>query len=109
MKPATIAILLLLALPATAATYEDKLLDAIHRQENSRRHPYGICDGHRHTEAKAREICRRTVRHAYADWLVSRRDQTFLDFLADRYCPEQCDPAGNRHWKRNLPAILKQP
>jgi hypothetical protein len=103
---------------ARSATYEDRLLDAIHRQENSRHYPYGIKDGHRHTEAEAREIARRTVRHAWADYSLSAsraaRDGeragvrcSFIDFLADRYCPPACDAAGNRHWKRNLKLFLK--
>lgn len=89
-------------------SYEDRLLDAICRQENSRHYPYGIKDGHPHTVREARELCRATVRHAYADWLVTHRAQpiAFLDFLADRYCPPQCDAPGNAHWKHNLPRLL---
>lgn len=26
----------------------------------------------------------------------------FIDFLADRYCPIECDPVGNKNWKRNV-------
>ena len=113
MKPhralaALILTLPLLALEANAASYEDKLLDAIQRHENSARYPYGVRDGRMHTSAQAREIARQTIRNAWLDYLLTPTREDFVDFLGDIYCPKKSDPAGNRNWKRDVKRILKQ-
>jgi hypothetical protein len=30
------------------------------------------------------------------------KSKEFIHYLADRYCPKSVDPAGNRHWKKNV-------
>ena len=32
----------------------------------------------------------------------------FIFFLADRYCPASVDPAGNKHWKKNVSYYYKK-
>jgi hypothetical protein len=45
-----------------------------------------------------------TIEHAWRDW--SGRG-SFVNFLADRYCPISADPIGNRNWRKNVAKICK--
>jgi hypothetical protein len=90
---------------------EQRLATAIYRAEGGPRAnvPYGIHDGHPHTEPEARKICLATIRHAEADFRfqhVSFSAFQFVDFLGDRYCPPSADPTGNRNWKHNVKFFL---
>lgn len=100
--------IVMLATAGHAASYEDKLLDAIQRHENSARYPYGVRDGRMHTSAQAREIARQTIRNAWQDYRASGSREPFTDYLGNIYCPAATDPAGNRNWKRDVKRILKQ-
>jgi len=35
-------------------------------------------------------------------WELAGRPRDFLMFLADRYCPKDCDAVGNFNWKKNV-------
>lgn len=37
-----------------------------------------------------------------------RVNTAFINSLGDRYCPEECDPEGNKNWKRNVKYWFKK-
>lgn len=90
----------------------DRLANAIWFAEGAHMttYPYGIVsvnvDG---DPEKGREICLRTIRHAWKDWLNQGSRVEFIDFLADRYCPPSVDREGNRNWKRNVRYFMEHP
>jgi hypothetical protein len=108
-KSILIASLMILGMAAAASDRLDaaRIADAIKRQENSVRWPYGIKDGHRHTQAQARRICLNTIRHAWSDWNAAGCPGDYINFLADQYCPASDDPQGNLNWKHNIKFFLK--
>lgn len=105
-----ILLLLLSATPLCAATLDvNRVADAIYRAEGGARakEPYGILAVHVHNAAEARRVCIRTIRHAWRDYQLSPQKQTFIYFLADRYCPPSVDPIGNRNWKHNVTLLCR--
>ena len=87
----------------------EKWADAIYFVEGGDQtiYPYGIRSiklfG---DEKKARKICINTIKNNLKRWEKNSEGKTYLDFLADRYCPEETDPEGNINWKRNMKKIL---
>lgn len=57
--------------------------------------------------AEARRICVNTCRNNYKRWIKAGKHGSYLDFLADRYCPPSVDLVGNRNWKRNIKKLYK--
>jgi hypothetical protein len=92
------------ALPKEEA---DRIADAIYLAEGGAkaRVPYGILSLKVRSKTHARKICLNTIQNNYKRWFTSGSKDSFLDFLADRYCPPS-DSVGNRNWKRNVRAIL---
>lgn len=88
-----------------------RIVDAIYRVEGGpkARKPYGILSVNVSSHAEARRVCYNTVQNNHNRWLRAGRPGSYLDFLADRYCPPSVDPTGNRNWKRNIRAILRVP
>jgi len=37
-----------------------------------------------------------------ARWRKAGKPSCFINYLADRYVPRECDPVGNYYWKRNV-------
>jgi hypothetical protein len=69
--------------------------------------PYGIKDGHHHSRAQARVIAINTLHHiesAYRLWPHG----DYVVYVADWWCPEECDPKGNRNLRANLKKILNK-
>ena len=87
---------------------DEEIANAIYKAEGGRktRHPYGILSVKVNSEAAARRVCLRTIRNNRRRWDQAGSPGEYLDFLADRYCPLQADPVGNRNWKRNVRALL---
>lgn len=87
--------------------YAEKLADAIYRQENSVRYPYGIKSiNTRGNAAAARAICLATIRNNWRRWRLAGSPGEYVDFLAARYCPPSEDPIGNANWRRNIKKFL---
>lgn len=89
----------------------EKIADAIYIIEGGAktRFPYGIKSiDTKGDKSFARKICINTVRNNYGRWQNAGRPGKYLDFLADRYCPPSADPVGNRNWKRNIRAYVKE-
>jgi len=99
---------MLAGLPLLAAT-DDEIANAIYRIEGGARAkaPYGILSLKVSSKAMARRICLNTIRNNRARWIAAGRPGSYLDFLADRYCPPSVDPVGNRNWKRNVRKLTK--
>lgn len=43
-----------------------------------------------------------TVRKNRLRWQKAGKPSDFIIFLADRYCPKECDAVGNKNWKKNV-------
>ena len=93
---------------ASDAEYITAVVDAIYRVEGGAKtkHPYGIKSVKVNGEAEARKVCENTVRNNLARWRKAGAKGSYLDFLADRYCPPSADPNGNLHWKNNINKII---
>ena len=86
----------------------DQIADAIKRVENSKKFPYGIKSvDTQGDEAKARRICKNTIRNNYARWERAGKIGCYYDYLADKYCPPTADRQGNINWKKNIHHLLK--
>lgn len=72
-------------------------------------YPYGIksikTNGNK---AYARQICLNTIKNNYKRWIRAGKTNSFLNFLADKYCPIECDPKGNKNWKVNIKQFAQQ-
>lgn len=102
----TLALLILLASNALALD-ADRIASAIYRVEGGgkAKAPYGILSIKVSSEQQARKVCINTIKNNHARWIKAGRPGKYLDFLADRYCPQAADPVGNRNWKRNIRRI----
>ncbi len=101
----------ILAASGQALTEKDanRIADAIYLAEGGAkaRVPYGILSLKVRDKEQARQICLNTIQNNYRRWVSNGKKATFLDFLADRYCPPS-DPVGNRNWKRNVRRLLSK-
>jgi len=43
-----------------------------------------------------------TIRKNRVRWSDAGMQSYFINFLADRYCPKECDAVGNLNWKKNV-------
>lgn len=108
MKRTLFLAAMLAAAAANAAELDaGRLADAIYRAEGgpAARRPYGILSVKTRDAAHARQICLNTISNNHARWVQAGRPGSYIDFLADRYCPPSADPAGNRNWKKNVRAL----
>lgn len=85
------------------------VVSAIYRVEGGARAkaPYGVLAVKCGTRDACRKICYNTVRNNWRRWEKAGRPGAYLDFLADRYCPEKADPIGNRNWKTNIKRMVR--
>lgn len=90
----------------------DLIADKIKLVENSKHFPYGIksinVNGN---EAKARQICKNTIRNNFKRWQSTTKRLGFIEFLGLRYCPinDKADKTGlNKNWIRNLKKLLTE-
>lgn len=95
---------------AIADAKAERIVDAIWFIEGGQqaKSPYGILSVKVRDKDHARSICKRTVVNNYARWEKAGRPGRYFDFLADRYCPPSADRVGNRNWKRNIRALMKE-
>jgi hypothetical protein len=89
----------------------DQWADAINVTEGKGCH-YGIKSVKFKNDVDARNICKRTVNHAWRLWRAKNGNSSdltgFIDFLANRYCPPSVDWQGNINWKRNMTILMER-
>jgi len=102
--------------PKKSVPYSDEeIVNAIYKAEggSEAQYLYGIRSCSYDTPAEARRICFNTVRNnraRYADYGHKQFD-TYLEFLASRYCPigADNDPKGlNKNWLKNVKFFLEE-
>lgn len=91
----------------------NKIADAIYRAEGGDRAkvPYGILSIKISSKEEARRVCKNTIRNNFQRWLVARRTgnkDSYLVFLAKKYCPPSADPVGHKNWIKNVGAGAKE-
>lgn len=109
-------VFILLAASGLACEIPDKLNDqfvncmatAIYKAEGGKkaRAPYGILSIKTNSEAEARQITINSIRNNWRRWEKAGKPASFVDFMANRWCPESADPVGNRNWKKNVKRFL---
>ena len=115
MKPIFAGLMLLLSIiSASGQALTEKeanhIADAIYVAEGGpkARVPYGILSLKVRDKEHARQICLNTIQNNHRRWISSGKKESFLDFLANRYCPPN-DSVANKNWKRNVRCILNSP
>jgi len=98
---------------ALPTAYVEKLADAIFWSEGGlkTKYPYGVM-GRKWTllnRAEARQYCINTINNSYARYLAAVCPGPYLEFLGNRYCPEEVDPIGYRNWLVNVRWFLENP
>lgn len=72
---------------------------------------YGVKSVHWESYAEARQIAKRTAKHAWRDYKALQGNfatkKGYIEFLANRYCPPSVDYHGNINWKRNMNKLYK--
>ena len=90
----------------------EKIVHAIWLAEGGEktRFPYGIKGMKTRSVNHARKICHNTVNRAAKDWQAWgwRNERCFIQFLANRYCPKQTDPAGHANWVLNVRWFIRR-
>lgn len=83
----------------------NKIANAIYKVEGGAKtkHPYGVLSV---KTSDPRRVCINTIRNNHARWEKAGSHGDFLNYLANVYCPESADPAGNRNWKKNIHKLL---
>jgi len=104
-----LATFLLFSLSALAAT-DEQIADAVYRVEGGARArvPYGILSIKVRDAAHARRICLNTIKNNRARWIKAGQPGSYMDYLADKYCPRSADPVGNKNWKINIKRLVKE-
>lgn len=94
----------LFTLSSSASPSDEQIANAIRKTEGV--WTYGIKTITVTNEAHARRICLNTIRNNRVRWQRSGSSGSFIEFLADRYCPKSVDLVGNANWKRNMNFFL---
>jgi hypothetical protein len=88
------------------------LADCIFKAEGGAKaqYLYGIRSVKYKDEADARRICLNTINNNKKRFLRQDKYKDYLCFLANRYCPVNCDNdrGNNVHWLRNVRYFLKK-
>jgi len=103
-------LIILVAVKCSAEINVERMADAIYRAEggDKARVPYGVLSVKVKDKAEARRVCINSIRNNIKRWEKAGKPSTFVDFMADRWCPVASDPVGNRNWKKNVKAIYSQ-
>jgi hypothetical protein len=96
--------------------FVNKMADAIYVAEggSKARKPYGVLSvslkGKTDEEIKkeARRITINSIKNNWNRWQKTNKQQDFIHFMADRWCPPSADKQGNINWKVNVPKILER-
>lgn len=93
---------------------DEQIVNAIYKAEGGKKavYKYGIRSIKYKTEAEARKICLNTIKNNRKRYLKYgyKRYRTFLEFLASRYAPINCenDNGNNRYWLNNVKYFLNR-
>ena len=103
-------LIILAAIKCSAEINVERMADAIYRAEggDKARVPYGVLSVKVKDKAEARRVCINSIRNNIKRWEKAGKPSTFIDFMADRWCPVASDPVGNRNWKKNVKAIYSE-
>ena len=85
--------------------YLNKIVNSIYLIEggSKTKYPFGIKSiNTKGNKEKARRICLNTVRNTYKRYQNTNKNECFLNYLANRYCPPESDKIGNYNWKKNI-------
>lgn len=114
MKYLLLVLMFCLVSHAGFAWTDGQIADAIYKAEGGEKAcvPYGILSVKVKDEAEARRVCLNTIRNTrirYAKYGYKKYN-TYLEFLASRYCPVGCDNDNgtNRYWLRNVIYFLRK-
>lgn len=88
----------------------DKMVDAIYVAEGGSHtpYPYGIKSVKCSNATVARQVCHNTVVNNIKRWEQAGSQESYIVFLANRYCPVKSDPVGNANWIRNVTKLYSQ-
>ena len=88
----------------------DQIVDAIYKAEggNAATYLYGIRSIPYKTPLEARRICLNTVNNQWKRHTAHTCGKSFMQCLADRYCPVGCgnDTGTNQFWLKNVMYFL---
>ena len=104
---------LCLGSPGMAQAYSDEqLATAIWYAEGGAGavKPYGILSVKVSGAEEARRVCLNTIRNNRVRWQKAGAKGDYLEFLANRYCPVNCenDNGSNKFWLRNVRHFLNR-
>lgn len=85
-----------------------QIVNAIYRIEGGSKavKPFGILSVKCHSYQDCKRICENTVINNIARWHRSGSNQSYFEFLANRYAPVEAHPL-NKNWLPNLISVLK--
>lgn len=98
--------LYLIPLTDASGISDNDIVDAIYIAEggNKAKIPYGILS----VKTKdPRQVCLNTVKNHRRRHSAHKCGLDFITCLANRYCPPQADPQGNKNWIRNVKKLLE--
>lgn len=85
---------------------------AIYRIEggSKTKYPFGIKSINTNGDYnKAKRICENTIINNHKRWLNrTNKQECYLNFLANKYCPTSADKQGNINWKKNIHSVLNK-
>lgn len=114
--PVMLAVFMILssAQAAPPPGFAEKMADAIYAAEGGAktRWPYGVKSiqppaGTKDKTAWARRITINSANNNWRRWEAAGKRESFVAFMARRWCPPSADPQGHANWIKNVNAILK--
>jgi len=110
-KRAAAALVILFLTGSTAfAETDTEIVTAIYKAEGGEKatYLYGIRSVNYDTPEEARRICFNTVRNNRVRFANQDKYNDYLEFLASRYCPIDCDndTGTNKYWLKNVRYFL---
>lgn len=89
--------------------FDAKMADAIYKAEggNKTKWPYGVKSVKIASVAEARRVTLISVRNNWGRWERAGKPESFVKFMARRWCPESADPVGHVNWIKNVGKTIK--
>ena len=109
-KVAAALVILFLTGSTAFAETDTEIVTAIYKAEGGEKatYLYGIRSVNYDTPEEARRICFNTVRNNRVRFANQDKYNDYLEFLASRYCPIDCDndTGTNKYWLKNVRYFL---
>lgn len=85
--------------------YAEKMADAIYIAEGGAKtsHPYGVKSV---KTSDPRAVTLTSIDNNWKRWQAAGSPGSFIQFMANRWCPLASDPVGNKNWVKNVSAYL---